>query len=135
MWKDFKDTLKDDLNVFNDLKKIRFKIKHQIEEIWACVITKKTFHCPKCGTQAFQPYGGWWCLRHGDQRHVRRYLCKACGYYLDEDGEQKAVVYMQNKVWTLECDVPPDYKGQVFTPKQYWDMMNKVPDPADPMFG
>jgi len=69
--------------------------------------------CPKCeAVGTWKPHGGW-ADRKDDLRHVRRWLCKWCGYYVGTDGVKQCgiggEIEFQGesvRVWAFEGPTP-----------------------------
>ena len=73
-------------------------VRHQFWEFCQWIGVRQRLKCPRCGAiGTWKPYGGWLCWV--DQRPIRRWLCKFCGYYMGLDGIMQAET--GEKVWEL----------------------------------
>ena len=88
--------------------RIRDAVLHQCCDLLRIVGLRSRLRCPNChkiGT--FKPHGAW--LDFFDERGVRRWLCKWCGYYRGPEGQMWARVSRNKKWWLLPDD--PDWEG------------------------
>lgn len=79
-------------------------IKHQLFDALRFVGLRDRLRCPSCkkvGT--WKPHGGWFDFE--DERKVRRWLCKWCGYYIGPEGVLKCSFDACSQRWQLP-DVP-----------------------------
>lgn len=64
-------------------------IIHQLFDFLRVLGMRDRLRCPECGAVGtWKPHGGW--LDRTDERRVRRWLCKWCGYYVGPEGEKQA---------------------------------------------
>lgn len=71
--------------------------------------------CPKCAAVGtWKPHGGWFDF--GDVAGRLRWMCKCCGWYVDERGSGWVRPHVEKKVWDFpgngaDGDLPKDMLG------------------------
>lgn len=91
---------------------------HELASALRFVGLRDRLRCPECGAVGtWKPHGAW--LDRRDERklardpkfkgevrhHVRRWLCKWCGWYVGPEGVQRCVVE-PGVAWALPWDYP-----------------------------
>jgi hypothetical protein len=77
-------------------------VLHELATRLAHVGLRDRLRCPNCNkVGTWKPHGGWWDRRRGDERAVRRWLCKWCGYYVGPEGIQQAFPSQEHGAWAL----------------------------------
>jgi hypothetical protein len=63
--------------------------------------------CPNCrSVGTFKPHGSVFDTDGDDKRHVRRWMCKWCGYYLGPEGRTTVFCDPEAREWRLPEDTP-----------------------------
>ena len=76
------------------------KFVHQLFDLSRLVGLRDRLRCPECkAVGTWKPHGGW--LDFEDNRKVRRWLCKYCGYYRGPEGEKWCLYVPSIKRWEL----------------------------------
>ncbi len=105
---------------------IPFRIVHQIADLLVFLWIGRRLKCPACESLGFwRPFGGWLSRAFGDNRGKRRWLCKWCGWYVDEGGFYKGVLYKGAPAWTLTHELTEEQKKTAYTPKEIFDKAQK----------
>ena len=93
-------------------------LKHQFFDCLRLIGLRDRLRCPSCrSVGSWKPHGGW--LDVEDKRGVRRWLCKWCGMYIDNEvGMVPAVMSRRYKVWILLCDLEED--DVPMSPTTHW---------------
>ena len=74
-------------------------IKHQLYDFLRLIGMRNRLRCPICAAVGtWKPHGGW--LDFEDERKVRRWLCKWCGYYVGPEGHKQAI--LGKTCWELD---------------------------------
>ena len=61
-------------------------VVHQFFDFLRLVGLRDRLRCPHCAAiGTWKPHGGW--LDQSDERKVRRWLCKWCGWYVGPEGQ------------------------------------------------
>lgn len=83
---------------------------HQIFDFARFIGMRDRLRCPMChAVGTWKPHGGW--MDFADERKVRRWLCKWCGWYHGPEGYAWAEISEVNGVWTLEDESQLDDIG------------------------
>lgn len=78
-------------------------IWHQVADLLRLVGLRDRLRCPNCAkVGTFKPHGAW--LDGWDERGVRRWLCKWCGYYKGPEGQKWARCSTERGWWLLDDD-------------------------------
>lgn len=82
--------------------------------------------CPICHKRTYLPHGGWFSQWFdGDNSHRRRWMCKWCGYYVDERGYDLAVVHPSRKTWVLASELSTVERADAKTMKEIYERLKK----------
>ncbi len=86
-------------------------LKHQFFDFLRLIGMRDRLRCPACkGVGCWKPHGGW--LDREDERKVRRWMCKWCGFYRGPEGAGVNQVTLGKTCWEL-LDRYKYYYGQV----------------------
>lgn len=78
---------------------------HAVADALRLVGLRDRYRCPRCrAVGTFKPHGG--LFDRDDHRHVPRWLCKWCGYYLGPEGRMFCVIDPVLNVWREPEAVP-----------------------------
>jgi hypothetical protein len=91
-------------------------VLHELACALKLVGVRDRLRCPHCkAVGTWKPHGGWIDTR--DLRHVRRWICKWCGYYLGPEPEARwARPNLEDGAWQL---ITPDNAHKLSdTPRQ-----------------
>lgn len=80
---------------------------------YVSAFVRDRIRCPACrAVGTWKPHG----LGLDENRHVRRWICKWCGFYVGEDGvKQKIGISRETWVWDLDStETPFDAAASVF---------------------
>ena len=95
-----------------------FWLKHQFFDFSRLLGLRDRLRCPICrAVGTWKPHGGW--LDFEDERPVRRWLCKWCGYYEDKQDWGQARI---GKTSWVCC--PKEWRNTTPTPRNKckpWD--------------
>ena len=83
-----------------------FALKHQLYDFLRLIGLRDRLRCPNCfSVGTWKPHGGW--LDFEDERPVRRWLCKWCGFYQDAKGYNWCEA--RKTCWEIfeSCPTPP----------------------------
>ena len=79
--------------------------RHFCCDLLRLVGMRDRLRCPRCSAVGtWKPHGGW--LDREDDRKVRRWMCKWCGYY--QGPEWTTRVTLGERCWELCLDGKPD---------------------------
>ena len=79
-------------------------LTHQLWDFSRLIGLRDRLRCPACrAVGTWKPHGGW--LDRSDERKVRRWMCKWCGYYVGPEGER--IVVVGPTCWAMPEDVDP----------------------------
>lgn len=71
---------------------------HTVADWLRRVGLRDRYRCPEChAVGTFKPHGGKFDTE--DERHVPRWLCKWCGYYIGPEGRMWCVIDSALHVW------------------------------------
>src|SRR5512146_1390004 len=99
---------------------------HQLWDFSRPLGRRDRLRCPKCkAVGTWKPHGGW--LDFADERKVRRWMCKWCGYYRGPEATQQ--VCYGGKCWVLSRD---EWRSTTPTPR---NVVRETLGNANPWFG
>ncbi len=104
------------------IKNIWFFIVHQAGDFLTLTWIGSRLKCPMCGTYGYwRPFGGFISRAFGDNRGKRRWLCKWCGWFVEEEGWAWASLYKGAPAWALKRDMTEEQLKTAYTPKSVYE--------------
>lgn len=96
----------------------RQSVWHQIVDWSRYLGLRDRLRCPACkAVGTWKPHGGW--ADGDDQRKVRRWMCKWCGFYLGPEPDRWVCV--GPTAWAIPSDIPRPHETPKMVVERHFD--------------